>query len=311
MVLNTDFRHTSAEAASIAANTVAARPAVKVVPVTQDSVQTLIQQSLQTPVMMVCVSAKLQDHQAVIAKVQRVAARFPHRLIVAEFDAQAQPMLAQQLGVMQMPVIKLIFQGQVLADIPGAEAEPKLVALLERIVGPAEAATAPQDSAENWIEQIEAQRQQQQYAAAQQLLDDALKAFPKSKPLQVLRGHLYLDQQDLAAAEAECKSLGDKDSLVTQLAARLWWLQQQALFVSAKVAQANSDPITSQFMQALTLALNLEYEQAYAILLQLFQQHASWQDGLAKQALMQLMALVGTEQPLAKQWRRQVFSMFH
>lgn len=306
MVLNTDFRHTSAEASSIAA-----KPAVKVVPVTQESVQTLIQQSLQTPVMMVCVSAKLQDHQAVVAKVQRVAARFPHRLLVAEFDAQAQPMLAQQLGVMQMPVIKLIFQGQVLADIPGAEAEPKLVALLERIVGPADAAPVPQDSAENWIEQIEAQRQQQQYAAAQQLLDDGLKAFPKSKALQVLRGHVLLDQQDLVAAEAVCKALGDKDSLVTQLAARLWWLQQQARFVQASADSATLDPISTQFMQALHLALNLDFEQAYAILLQLFQQQPSWQEGLPKQALMQLMALVGTEQPLAKQWRRQVFSMFH
>lgn len=306
MVLNTDFRHSSTQASSAAA-----KPAVKVVQVTQDSVQTLIQQSLQTAVMMVCVSAKLQDHQAVVAKVQRVAARFPHRLLVAEFDAQAQPLLAQQLGVMQMPVIKLIFQGQVLADIPGAEAEPKLVALLERIAGPAEAAAAPQDSAENWIEQIEAQRQLQQYAAAQQLLEDGLKAFPKSKPLQVLRGHLFLDQQDLVAAEAVCKSLGDKDSLVTQLAARLWWLQQQLQFAQTNTDPAKMDPITSQFTQALTLALNLQYEQAYAILLQLFQQHASWQDGLAKQGLMQLMALVGTEQPLAKQWRRQVFSMFH
>ncbi len=302
MVLNTDFRHSTETAAS----SVAARPAVKVVPVTQESVQSLIQQSLQMPVLMVCVSAKLQEHQNVVSKVQRVAGRFPHKLLVAEFDAQAQPMLAQQLGVMQMPVIKLIFQGQVLADIPGAETEPKLVAMLERIVGPAEAAAPPQDSPENWIEKIEAQRQQQQYVEAQQLLDDALKAFPKSKPLQVLRGHLLLDQNDLISAEAACKALGDKDSLVTQLAARLWWLQQQVKF-----APPPTDSTTTQFVDALNLALNLQYEQAYEILLKLFQQQASWQDGLPKQALMQLMALVGTEQPLAKQWRRQVFSMFH
>jgi putative thioredoxin len=309
MVVNTDFRQSSVQASAMAANSAGSATAVKVVPVTQDSVQGLIQQSLQMPVLMVCVAAKLQDHQAVVSKVQNVAARFRHKLLVAQFDAQAHPMLAQQLGVMQTPVIKLIFQGQVLADIPGSEQEAKLVALLERILGPAEAAAPVQDSAENWIEQIEAQRQQQQYAAAQQLLEDALKAFPKSKPLQVLRGHLLLDQGDLVAAEAACKALTDKDSLVTQLAARLWWLQQQAQFTAD--ATVTADAITAQFIDAMRLALDLQYEPAYAILLQLFQQHASWQDGLPKQALMQLMALVGSEQPLAKQWRRQVFSMFH
>lgn len=281
-----------------------------IVDIDLNNVNDTFQKSTQTPVLLSFYSNMSEPCNALASTLVSVADEYKGKFILARVDSDALPQIAQQLGVSDVPALKLIVQGQLAGELVGPQQEADVRALLEPHVGPAEG--GGQD--DPFIAQI-------QRAVAMGALDQAITSLesaiteqPSVMAYQALYADVLMDAQRLDDAEAVIKNMGD-DKLVPKAKARLFFVQ---LLVGADTAQnyqakieADGGDSESRYYLGAHLLIAGHEETALNLLLSVMMNDRAYKEDGARLALLSAFDFMGKDNPLSSKYRRKLFALLH
>lgn len=293
----------------------------------QHNVQEVLQQSLQQPLVLVCWSARSEDSVTCLQSLKRMISRFSGRIGFVTLDCDAHPMLAQQLGAMQVPTAKVIAQGQILAEFTGQEPEDQLLGLFTQLAGgpPAEAEPEDESSADHseidqFLRAVEQKRQAGDLASAQQALESALADMASDVPeidsVRLKLGQILVESDQFDAAEALIEQFKAGSTEGPKLSAMIYFGREKTLVTEAiddlrKKLESTPDDHSARFSIAILSVFDGDFAQARDDLMQLMVKARSFGDGKPQKALVALLDLMGPEHPDAKGLRRKLFSLLH
>jgi putative thioredoxin len=217
---------------------------------------------------------------------------------LAKVDVDSNPNLAIRFGVQGIPAVKAFLNGQVEAEFVGAQPEPVVRRFVQQLA-PSEAEKAVQGAqsllaTRHWAEAEEAfrevlDRDETNAAAALGLVKSLLMQGQGAEPLEII-------QHFPAGTEwAEAERLRSLAELLSE--------------VENNGPYPNNDPLASRFYQAARLIARSNLPAAMDGLLDILREDKGYRQGLPKDILLSIFALLGDEDPQTRQYRDELASV--
>ena len=221
--------------------------------------------------------------------------------VLAKLNVDYAPNLAAQFGIQGIPAVKAFKNGRVVAQFVGAQPETNVRRFLSML--------APTPAARKLDQALEAERAGRWDAAAT-LYRQALTETPDDPQAMLGLGRtlLGLDQIDegiewLEKVADHVEVGATARGLMAQ--ARLTREAEAVGGVEGAQARLSANPsdLAAQYGLAAAYAAEGEYAPAFDALLTIVRRNRGWQDGLARQTMIQLFDLLGDEDPLTREYR--------
>lgn len=220
---------------------------------------------------------------------EKLAAEYGGRFILAKVNSDENQPLAQRYGVRGIPAVKAFVDGQPAGEFTGALPEPKVREFINGLIpSPAEPLrlAAREARADGEIE------------VARRLLDDALELDPKNEAVRLdhIETSLALGDHQAAARLLESADEWTRDhDRVAALRAHLQ-LAQSGTVADAGLLEnllaAQPDDHVTRLQLANALALRQDYRGALGQLLELVRRDRKWQDEAGRKAMLNLFSLL-------------------
>ena len=290
----------------------------------------VVEKSQQIPVLLEFYAEAAQESVAASGLLSRLVAEFQGKFILARVNIQENPQLVQQLGVRQLPTIKLISQGQIALEQAGELNEPQLRNTLEQLT------RSPMERIREEIDQLLAQGDRPQ---AISMLQAVIAEEPKNYGLHAELSDLLIQENQLDEARKILTALPADSEGINKPRNRLAFIDEAetiatASELEAKIAAIDDivDDIVDETGQGASPArlearlaprLELEYqlairlivdgriEPALETLLNMLKQDRLWEDEKARKTMLKVFDMLGRGAELATAYRRKMFSFLH
>ncbi|MCW5852785.1 MAG: thioredoxin [Anaerolineae bacterium] len=232
---------------------------------------------------------------------EKLAAEGQGAWTLAKLNVDYAPNLSAQFGIQGIPAVKAFKNGKVVAQFVGAQPETNVRRFLSML--------APTPVARKLDQAQEAERAGRWETAAT-LYRQALAETPDDPQATLGLGRtlLGLDQLDegiewLAKVADHVEVGATARGLMAQ--ARLTREAEAVGGLEGAQARlaANPGDLEGQYGLAAAYATEGEYAPAFDALLTIVRRNRGWQDGLARQTMIQLFDLLGDEDPLTREYR--------
>lgn len=253
---------------------------------------------------------------------EKLAIEYNGAFILAKLDTEANPGIAQQMGIRSLPTVKLFKDRQLVNEFMGALPESEVRAFLDAHVGPALEAQAPQEEEieeveESVVDQAMTLFNQGQAENARQMLQTAQASDPENVEILLSLGQICVSTGDLDTAESCLKALPEKEREGTQgrrLAGTLELARENDSDASPQQLQTQLDanPKSSEirYKLAISEALAGNVQTGMDHLLKLVQTDPGYNEGAPREKLLALFNVLGDD-PLVSQYRRKLFAALH
>jgi putative thioredoxin len=250
---------------------------------------------------------------------EKVAAEYADRgVVLAKVNVDENKFIASQFQVRSIPTVYAIFQGQPVADMTPARTEPQLRQMLDQLLEklPITAGDAVADPATQLgplIEEAEMLLAQDSTEQAYALFAEVLSALPEHPAALsgLIRALTELGRQD--EAQAVFDSLSDelradpaleKAGSVLSIAAAAVPPEELARLQAAVAASPDDHAMRMELANALIAAG--DRDGSAEALLHIIATDREWNDGAAKARLLEILALIGLEDPWVAATRRKL-----
>jgi putative thioredoxin len=250
---------------------------------------------------------------------EKLAVEYNGAFILAMLDTEANPEIAQQLGIRSLPTVKLFRERQLVDEFMGALPEPELRKFLETHVGPPGEAPAPAEEAEpeSPVSRAMALHEAGASAEARAVLQQAQAAEPDNAEVLLALGQICVAEGDLDTAESCLKALpeAERDGAQAKRLGAIVTLARESgstedLGALQAAHAANPDDGDTRYKLAIASALAGDVQGGMDHLLVLVQRQPDLNDGAPKAKLLSLFDVLG-EDPLAGKYRRKLFALLH
>ncbi len=240
---------------------------------------------------------------------ERIAADYAGKLVVAKVNTDEERELAQEYGIRSIPNLKLFRNGEIVEDILGAQPESELRALVERYV--------PRES-DALREQAAAALARGDADAARALLERARETDPANARVAVDLARLHLSAGDLDAARAALDALAPSER-ETGDAARIDALLEFAERAReapdaaelARRLERDPDDHEARYHLAVRRVVDGDYAEALEQLLELLRRDRGFRDGIARTTMLRIFTLLGDDHELVPRYRARLFNILH
>ena len=274
----------------------------------QNYEQIVIQGSHQVPILVDFWASWCQPCQVLMPMLAKLADEYQGRFILAKINTEEQQAIATQFGIRSIPTVKLFRNGQPVDEFAGALPEAEVRQFLEKHL------PRPSDP---YVDQA------LQLVQAGQV-DEALDILQQIQPQDPGNHRILVAMAEAHASKGESQTaLGLLEALppeaadspeVEALRARLNLESQLADSPERAELEARleADPGDSEARYQLAMRLVAErvYEPALEHLLTLMQKDPQYEDGAARQGLLKVFDLLGSD-PLVATYRRRMFNLLH
>ena len=250
---------------------------------------------------------------------EKLAIEYNGAFILAKLDTEANPGIAQQLGIRSLPTVKLFKDRQLVNEFMGALPESEVRTFLDTHVGPALEVEAPEEEEVevSILDTAMALFAQGQADEARSMLQTAQADEPENMEILLALGQICVSTGDVETAESCLKALSDteRDSVAGRRLAGTLELARESdseASVQELQAQLDSSPDSSEIRYKLAIAEALAGNMQTGMdhLLKLVQIDAGYNDGAPKEKLLALFNVLGDD-PLVGQYRRKLFATLH
>ncbi|NMC80016.1 MAG: thioredoxin [Chloroflexi bacterium] len=217
---------------------------------------------------------------------------------LARVDVDQNPNLTMQYNIRSIPTLKAFSNGEVVADLVGAQPEPRLREFLTQIIPPS-LKTLSLEKASNLLEGHQWQTAEGMYreflgqdpdnpAALLGLVKALLAQGQSGEALQILRN--FPASRQYAQAE-----------LILPLAEALKALQQDTL--------PDETDLDAAFRNSIRLATRGNYPAALDGMLGIIKEDKRYRNGVARQVFLGILEILGEEDELSRQYRTELASL--
>ena len=256
-----------------------------VVAVTEENFQSVIEQSMQVPVVLEFYVARADQAQQYGDLFERLAAESDGTWILGKVEVEGAMRIAQAMQIQGVPAVRAVFQGQIVAEFDGKQPEDKVREFLKAIVegtgGSLPEGAGPQEDprieeAENAVADGDLDKAEELYNSL--LADDPAHSLAKDalKQIQLMR-RLGSDPD------------ADVDAVIRE-------------------ADAAPDDLEKALKAADLQVAAAEYDAAFGRLLTFVRGTDADAKEAARARLIELFAIVGNEEPAVQKGRRDLAS---
>lgn len=268
----------------------------------------LIDESFQRPVLVDFWADWCGPCKSLMPILEKLANEYAGQFVLAKVDCDAEQRIAQQFGVRSLPTVMLMKDGQPADGFVGAQTETAVRQMLEKFL------PKPWDLQ---LEQARTAIAADDYGSALTLLRNAYEESRKRADIgmELAAVLIALKRFDEASAQLDLIKLVDRDQRYQQLLAQIE-LQREA----AKTPEIRSleetlrqapDDLEVAYQLALQYSQNQQHREALDLLIEIVRKNKQFRDGGAKKTLLDIIAMLGNSDPLAKEYQRKLFSLMY
>jgi putative thioredoxin len=270
--------------------------------------QMLIDESFQRPVVVDFWADWCAPCKTLMPLLEKIANEYAGQFLLAKVNCDEEQRIAQQFGVRSLPTVMIMKDGQPADGFVGAETETTIRAMLEKYLP------------KPWDIQLQQAREAiaaGDYGSAMTLL---LNAYAESRKradigLELAGVFVALKRFDEAQAQLDLIKLADRDQRYQQLIAQLELQREAAKTPEIRALEARwqnaPDDLETVYSLALQYSQNEQHREALELLIQILRTNKQFRDGGARKALLDIIAVLGNADPLAKEYQRKLFSLMY
>lgn len=242
--------------------------------------------------------------QALGPALERVAAEYEGRFLLAKVDVDGNQQLAQQFGVRGIPAVKAFVNGEVVDEFTGALPEPQIRQFIDRLI-PSEA--------DRTVARAREALDQGNTVAAEELLDQVLSEDPEHARARMALARLRLRQnrpENAAELLTRLPAAYESDPEVTGLRTRIDFARVAGEVSDEEQARAalETDPsdLDARYRLAAYRVLAEDYESAFEHLLEIVRQDRTFRDDAGRLGMLALFNMLGNRDPRVSDYRRRL-----
>ncbi len=279
-----------------------------IIDISEANLRQTLEQSMTVPVLFYFWSERSQHCQQLTPVLESLANQYHGQFVLAKVDCDAEQMLASQFGLRAIPTVYLFQNGQPVDGFEGPQPEEAIRALLDKVL-PREEELKAQEATQLM--------QEGKFDEALPLLKDAwqLSGQASEYGLQLAEVQLALNRPDDAEAVLKTIPLQDQDTRYQGLLAQIDLLRQAADTPEIQQLQQQVEQNPNDPQLANQLALQLQQvgrnEEALELLFGHLKQDLGAGDGEVRKLFQEILAALGTGDPLASRFRRQLYSLLY
>lgn len=268
--------------------------------------QVLIDASFERPVLIDFWASWCAPCKTLMPLLERLAAEYDGQFLLAKVDCDAEQQIAAQFGVRSLPTVVLMKDGQPVDGFVGAQTEGEIRKLLEKYL------PKPWDLL---TEQARAALAEGDTGTALTLLRRAYDESRQQASIALELAGVLIESKRLDEAQTvlDAVRLVDRDALHNQLTAQIELVREAAKTpaIQALEAQLRDNPEDAGTAYQLALQYNQQqhHREALELLIGVLRRQRDHAD--ARKALLDIIALLGNGDPLAKEYQRKLFSLLY
>ena len=281
--------------------------------VNEQNIQEILEKSTKQLVLFYFWSPRSPNYEEMTHTLTKLADEYHGQFILASVNCDEQQMLAAQFGLRAIPTVYLFQNGQPLDGFQGPQPEEKIRELLAKVL-----------PNEDELKLIEAQNlfNEEKYEEALPLLRQAWKNLkdhlgkPRSDiAFMLAKAQIALKQLAEAKDVLASVPLQDQDTTYHGLQAEIELLEQAANSPELQLLQAELEKHPDNVELMIQLSSQLmqvgRQEEALELLFKPLTQDLNAGDGQVKKTLLDLLAALGTSNPLAASYRRKLYTLLY
>lgn len=300
-----------------------------IVDITEENIQAeLLEKSKVVPVLLDVWADWCEPCQALSPVLHRLAEAYEGRFILAKINADEQQNIVSQLQIRSLPTLKLIVQGQIVAELVGVQSESAIKAMLDQHVATSDTSAGDTEAT---LEQVEILCKAGAFEQGTALLKAFIEKHPDNEALKVRYARLLLNLNAFDDAHTIINSLSEATrtgELGKQFNAQLYFAElvkrsPEKDLISERVNSDASDAEARCYLAARQV-MSYETDSALELCWQLFSQHRNFtlteneaegdsgaNKSTGKQCLLALFDLLGKQDVRVGEYRRKMFTLLH
>jgi putative thioredoxin len=263
----------------------------------------VIERSMTLPVVVSFWSARAAACQSFSPLMEKCAAEYGGRFILASVDADAQMEIAQSFQIRSIPTVIALKGGQPVSAFQGAVPESQIREFLDKLV--------PSETEER-VTKAKAMLAAGDANGARDDLRTALALNPSLDAARIVLADIAFRDNLLDEAEkylSAVKPINRMEADFERIAMRIAAAREASQLPGAADLQARVDANAEDFdarMQLATLyAAENQFEPAFQLLIEIVQRDRKWNEEAARKKLVEFFTLAQPEQPaLVSRYRR-------
>lgn len=279
-----------------------------IIDINESNLHQTLEQSTQMPVLFYFWSDRSQHCQELTPVLERLAQEYAGQFILAKLDCDKEQMVASQFGLRSIPTVYLFQNGQPVDGFQGPQPEEAIRALLQKVL--------PREE-EIKTHQAMQLMEEGKPLDALPLLKDAWQLSNQNSEIGFLLAEVLitLSRSEEAEAVLAVVPLQDQDTRYQSLVSQIDLLKQAADTPEIQQLQEQlaSEPANAELAAKLALQLHQvgRNEEALDLLFSFLKSDLSAGEGQVRKMFQEILAALGTGDPLATRYRRQLYSLLY
>lgn len=266
----------------------------------------VVERSRQVPVLVLFWTAEVPPAADTKNTLERLAAQYQGKFVLALSDVAKDQTLAQQLRVQGIPSVRVIRDGQLAEQMDGPQSEAALRQLIDALTqSPADALKA----------ELARHLADEDFASALAVIRQAVEAEPGNASFRVEWADVLLLQGDVEGARKVLAAVPEDTAERERPAGRIELLEEAAgmgdVGAALAAADADEDDLEARYRAAVLLAAERRYAEALDHALFILQRDRTFRDDAGRLTMIRVMALMGKGDEVAKRYRRRMFNYLY
>lgn len=278
-----------------------------VVEITAQSFQTdVIEKSRDVPVVILFWAEQVEAAADMKSLCERIVESYQGKLLLALSDVAAEPIVAQQLRVQNIPSVRVIQEGKLIEQLDGPQGERPLRQLFDQLT---------MSSSEALQQNLEEVIARGDWSTAMRILQEAINTEPNNPLFKVEAADVMVLQGDLDGARKMLENIAEDVAEKQRPQTRLEFVEEAYgmgdLAEVSRQVEANSEDLDLRYSLAVLQVKDRNYEGALRNSLAILQADRTFRDDLGRKTMVRILNLLGNSDPLTQQYRRRMFAFMH